>query len=72
MGGTHSSAQKAFPDLPSFETWSGLVEVKYERNQVESLGLGTSEEGLKIFNDNIKSIHVFDSTNNKWMEIYRK
>lgn len=53
MGGTHISAQSMFPDLPSFK--EGLVEIKLEKNGVLSYGLGSSESGLDLFNNNIKS-----------------
>jgi RHS repeat-associated protein len=72
LGGTHVSAENRFPNLPPFKPGTGQVEVKLERNGVESFGLGTSEDGLNLFNNNIKSINVFDSTSNMWKEIFRK
>ncbi len=72
LGGTHISAAEDFPNLPRFKPGSGLVEVKYERNEMLSLGLGTSQQGLELFNNNIKSIHVIDSTSNEWKEIFKK
>ncbi|WP_309304419.1 RHS repeat-associated core domain-containing protein [Brevibacillus laterosporus] len=53
LGGTHGSARVQFPNLP--EHREGLVEVKFEKRGVLSLGLGPSKEGLDLFNKNILS-----------------
>ncbi|MCY9522758.1 hypothetical protein M5X15_28430, partial [Paenibacillus apiarius] len=50
FGGTHESTRN-HPDyshLPAHK--DGLVEVKFERGDVLSLGLGSSEKGLEFFN----------------------
>lgn len=53
FGGTHVSTRnlEKYSHLPPHRP--GLVEVKSEKLEVISLGLGSSEKGLKHFNDNI-------------------
>ncbi|MEY8746875.1 RHS repeat-associated core domain-containing protein [Bacillales bacterium AN1005] len=53
IGGTHISASDDYPNLPPFKPNSGLIEVKKERAGVLSFGLGTSSEGLELFNSKI-------------------
>ena len=38
-----------------------MVEIKYEKNQTLSYGLGSSEKGLALFNENTKKISVLKS-----------
>jgi len=56
LGAVHISAWKTFPDKPLFEKGSNAVQIKYERDGVLGYGLGTSLEGLNIFNSAIKAI----------------
>lgn len=53
VGGTHSSARTSYPELPEHRPGSGLVEIKFESDETLSLGLGVSEDGLRIFNENL-------------------
>lgn len=56
MGAVHPSAQARYPHLPVFEQGMTVPQVKLERGGVESILLGNSPEGVKIFNANIVNI----------------
>jgi hypothetical protein len=52
MGATHKSARERYPHLPSFEKCMKVPQVKLERNQVVSILLGESPDGVAFFNRN--------------------
>jgi hypothetical protein len=56
LGAVHPSAIERFPNHPLFTSGTNAVQLKFERGGVLSYGLGSSQEGLTIFNDAILNI----------------
>ncbi|MEG4529780.1 polymorphic toxin-type HINT domain-containing protein, partial [Microcoleus sp. D2_18a_D3] len=56
MGATHSSAAGLFPGRPPFEKGMDVPQLKLERNEVVSILLGKSPNGVDFFNRNIIKI----------------
>jgi hypothetical protein len=56
LGATHESVASNFPSHPRFTSGMNAVQLKLEKGGVFSLGLGSSQEGLDIFNNAIISI----------------
>lgn len=71
-GATHNFTRSDYPKLPYIDSPKGKVEIKYENEEALSFGLGSSEEGLKTFNDNIQSISVYDETTSIWEVVHKK
>ena len=74
MGATHSSTSSDFPDLPAIDSseGKGKVEIKYEKNETLSYGLGSSKEGLDLFNANIQTISVYNKDTKTWEVVVKK
>ena len=76
IGAAHPSVAEnpIYASLPAVGTSEakGMVEIKYEKNQTLSYGLGSSEKGLALFNENTKKISVLNQSKNIWEVIVEK